>query len=75
MAMSCSLYWRPVGGGNQVGGSQLREAIREEFGSDTRLDMGALPFLRGLAAAGMEGARQLIAAIEKHDVIETYLEC
>jgi len=73
--MSCSLFWRPVGGGNQVGGSQLREAIRGEFGSDARLDMNAIPYLRGLAAAGIDGARELIAAIGKHDVIETYLEC
>ena len=73
--MSCSLYWRPVHDRRSVGGSQLRDAIREECGWQGRLDAESLPFLRGLAAAGVDGARELIEAIEKHGMIETLVDC
>lgn len=73
--MSCTLYWRPSQGGTAVGGSQLRDAVMSEFRDGAVLDSGSLPFLRGLAAAKVEGARELIEAIEKHDDIEIYLEC
>jgi hypothetical protein len=73
--MSCSLYWRPIGGGHPVGDSQLRNAVERRFGHKARLDYGALDFLRGLEAAGVDGATALIAAIEQHDEIEIYQEC
>jgi hypothetical protein len=73
--MSCSLYWRPVGDGTQVGDTQLRNAVERRFGHRARLDDSALEFLRGLEAAGVEGADDLIAAIERHDEIEIYQEC
>jgi hypothetical protein len=40
-----------------------------------RLDRGALPFLRGLAAAKLDGTDRLIEAIEAQGEIELYLEC
>jgi len=73
--MSCALYWRPLRNGHHVGDHVLRDAVRREFGSPCRLDDGALPYLRGLAAAEVDGAQKLIDAIERHGEIEVYLEC
>jgi hypothetical protein len=73
--VSCSLYWRPVGNGHQVGDNVLRDAVTRRFGRGARLDYGAMDFLRGLEAGGVEGADKLIEAIERHDEIEIYLEC
>ena len=73
--MSCQLFWRPIGSGRSAGGSRLRYAVEKRFGVDVRLDESALEFLRGLEAAGVEGATDLIEAIEKHEEIEIYLDC
>ena len=73
--MSCTLYWRPLTKGNSVGGTQLRQAIERRFGREARLDIDALEFLRGLEAGGVEGATELIEAIEKHEEIDVYQEC
>ena len=74
--MSCSLLWRPIKDGKSVGDFQLREALRDECGEyPLRLGRGALPFLRGLAAAKVDGAARLIEAIEVQGEIELYLEC
>ena len=73
--MGCQLYWRPIGEGESVGGSVLRDAVREEFGDEPTLDRGALPFLRGLVAAKVDGAKDLVAAIEQHDCVQLYLCC
>lgn len=75
--MSCTLYWRPVihRRDSSPGGVALRNAIEEEFGLPTTLDLDAVPFLRGLKAAGVDGASELIEAIEKHEQVELYKEC
>ena len=74
--MSCSLYWRPPVGGKSAGNFQVRDAIREEFGSyPLTLGSEALPFLRGLKAAKIEDAHILIEAIEKHGAVEVWTEC
>ena len=73
--MSCSLYWKPSGSGNQVGDAALRNAVEKHFGRRAWLDYDSLEFLRGLAAAGIEGASELIEAIERHERIEVYQEC
>lgn len=54
----------------------LRDALRAEFGDyPFVLEHSATPFLRGLAAAGVDGAKQLIDAIEQHESIELWIEC
>jgi hypothetical protein len=73
--VSCSLYWRPPGKGHQVGDFPLRRAIENRFGRTAVLDYAAVDFLQGLAAAGVDGATELLEAIEKHDKIEIYQEC
>jgi|1185.fasta_scaffold826171_2 hypothetical protein len=73
--MSCTLYYEPVREGKSVGDFQLRDAICERFGSDGELDAGALEFLAGLAAAKVEGAGKLIAAIDKYGRIRFWREC
>lgn len=73
--MGCQLYWRPIGDGKPVGGSVLRDTVREEFGDEPMLDRGALPFLRGLLAARVDGARELIDAIAQHGDIQLFLRC
>ncbi len=73
--MSCALYWRPVAKNRKrVGDSALRQAIEDEFGRECRLNGDALPFLRGLVAANVDGAKALIEAIEKHADIELWQE-
>lgn len=74
--MSCSLHWKPSGNGERVNcGSALRDAIGDEFGRKCTLDHHAIAFLRGLAAAKIEGARELIDAIETHGAIDVWQEC
>ena len=73
--MSCSLLWRPVGGGKHVGGAALRDALDAEVTLPARLDSSHASFLRGCRAANMEGADDLLDAINKHEEIEVYLEC
>lgn len=74
--MSCTLYWKPVGGGRPVGDAQLRDLLRDEYGEyPCRLTAEALPFLRGLRAAKVDGAADLLNALEKHDTIDLFVEC
>ena len=75
--MGCSVYWRPFKPGrHSAGGSTLIAAIREEFGDfPIRLDAQALPYLRGLRAAHIDGAADLMDAIGKHGRIELEVEC
>lgn len=74
--MSCSLYWRPVKAGKTVGDSQLRDMLRMEFGDyPFRLGREALPFLRGLRAAGIEGSARLMDIIDAQEEVELYVEC
>jgi hypothetical protein len=75
--MSCTLYWKPVRQeGKSIGDHQLRDAIREEFGDyPIRITQDAVPFLRGLAAAKVDGARNLCELIEKYGSIQLWIEC
>ncbi len=73
--MSCALYWKPPGKGKPVGDGQLRDAVAAEFGVPAIIDTAAIPFLRGLRAAGVQGADRLIAEIERHGSIEVWKEC
>lgn len=68
--------WRPAHGYASVACSfPLKNALREEFGNGTRrLDRSALSFLRGLRAAEVNGAAELMELIEKHDEIEVWEE-
>lgn len=75
--MSCSLHWKPTGGGKRVDtdGGALRDAIREEYGYPITLTVGDIPFLRGLRAAKISDADKLIELIGEHDSIDLWTEC
>ena len=76
--MSCSLMWKPSGKGKSVegAGSALREALNEEYGRGRiTLDHDDVDFLRGLRAAKVEGADELIELINRHDSIDVWQEC
>lgn len=74
--MGCSLYWRPVAK-SQRGGFRgtVRDELIRRYGDNGTLDHDALEFLLGLAAAKLEGAQELIDAIEKHGEIQIFQEC
>lgn len=75
MNMSCTLFWSPMPRGKDIGNFQLRDAIGAEFGLPCTVGEDATPFLRGLSAAGIQGAAKLIEAIEKHGEIRLWKEC
>jgi len=47
----------------------------KRYGSGAIIDENALEFLRGLAAAKLDGAKELIDAIEQHGEIQIFQEC
>jgi hypothetical protein len=71
--MSTNLYWRPISAGQQLPG-QLKPFLAKRLwnsdGSisqeDIVVDSELIPYLEGLADAGVEGAHQLIGAIQRH---------
>ncbi len=76
--MSCSLHARPVPSESESpGGSQLRDAIEAEFGLPCELDANAEMFLRGLAAANVQGARRLLNMLSEAESgrIALWKEC
>ena len=74
--MSCSLLWKPASReGQHIGDFQLRDALEEEYGLPCVLDESAIPFLRGLAAAKVDGAKELRELIESRGPIELWKEC
>lgn len=67
--MSSTLYWRPVGGGKSLPDA-IKRALKKRFDlKNTTLQTHDLDYLNGLRDAGVEGAEELIAAIEKHEAI------
>jgi hypothetical protein len=71
--MSSNLYWRPATSGQEILPNSLKHALRklDQFDSlDREVGEDFIPVLRGMEAAGTEGATELIAAIEKHGSVE-----
>lgn len=74
--MGCSLYWKPVSKENNfVGDIQLRNILEKRYNYPSILDTGDIGYLNALVDAGVEGANDLIEAIEKHNEIQIDLEC
>lgn len=76
--MSSTLYWIPVA---KREGYDLPDALkfilRERYSLDhgeTVLDSGALNYLQGLSDAKVDGAEDLIKAIQKYNEVKLYLE-
>ena len=75
--MSQNLYWKPVVP-NQ--GHDLPDALKYKlrdkydlYGSPSVLGMRDVGYLSGLADCGIEGASELMEAIEKNGEVEVYL--
>jgi len=74
--MSCSLYWKPIIENSfRVGDHILRNAIENRYSLPTVIGFSAKNYLEGLRDAGVNGAEDLLEAIEKHGEIEVYNEC
>lgn len=78
--MSTRLHWVPITKlKNPVkeSGPSLKNALRDEFGVSgcaRVLGCEAMPFMRGLVAAGVPGAHELLEAISEHGEIEVWEE-
>lgn len=80
--MSASLHWRPVA---REPHPTLPYALRRvlgtklwgegEFGVNSPVEVGKslLPYLEGLADAGVDGAAELVAIIRQHGVVELWI--
>lgn len=69
--MSQNLYWRPVADASILPDA-LKRVLRKEWfqsGSECRVDHHDTEFLRGLRAAGVEGADELLTLIEERGEI------
>lgn len=74
--MGCSLYWRPIPKKQyRVGEYQLRDILEKRYGYPSELDCSDVTYLKALDDAGVEGADELVEAIEKHGEIEIFKEC
>lgn len=72
--MSEKLYWKPLmNNEKQVGGVDLKDIVDFEWGPRCTLDSRHIPTLKGLALAKIEGAQDLIDAIEKHEEIDVFI--
>lgn len=71
--MSTDLHWKPTGNGKRMESNtvELKNALRRGLGEGpwTLADCD-LGFLRGLRAAGIDGADELIRFIEEHGSID-----
>lgn len=71
--MSSNIYWRPI---VPIEGHRLpfalKSVLRKKFGYPIQgvLQASDLGYIEGLKDAGIEGAEQLIEAVEKHQMIE-----
>ena len=74
--MSCTLCWKPVAKHSyHISEIQLRNILDKKYGYPAKLNYGDISYLTALDDAGVNGANELINAIEKHDEIEIFLEC
>lgn len=74
--MGCTLYWIPVNTDkNYVYNHILRNILEKKFGFGATLSYGNIEYLQALKDADIEGAQELIEAIEKYEVIEIGQEC
>ncbi len=70
--MSTSLGWKPVSKDYTYLSTELKFAMRKEYGSfiNAVLDTSDIAYLTGLRDAGIDDAQDLIDAIEQHNEIK-----
>ena len=71
--MSATLKWRPATQGRTLPDA-LRFALErsERSKSQTVFDAADIPYFQGPADAGVDGAKSILEAIDKHDVVELF---
>lgn len=75
--MSATLCWRPVVKNRKTLPDALKFVLRDKRGQGSEkntYDHSDFPYLRGLVDAEVDGAQELIAAIEQHEEVEVWLE-
>lgn len=76
--MSTNLYWEPKSRKKNKAGKDatLKWALEKRYGYPVSLTMDyqSVAYLQGLADGGVDGAAELIAAIEKYEQIEVFSE-
>lgn len=73
--MSAKLCWRPKARTRETLPYALQSILREALGESPRTFSNKdIPYLTGLRDAKIEGAQELIDAIEKHEEVELWLE-
>ena len=75
--MSANLMWAPAKRDKQTLPDALKFILRDHccLDSDKQTwEKDQIPYLRGLAHANVEGAQELIDAIDTHGAVEIWLE-
>ena len=72
--MSSSLEWRAINPPQHSLPNELKYTLRKKCGDPVRgiLTSHDIPYLEGLADAGIKGARQLIELVQEHMEIEVF---
>lgn len=70
--MATQIYWRPICDNDEALPKQLKYILLEEDMMDNPLTIKDIGFLKGLKAAGIEGAETLIEAIQRFGQIQLY---
>lgn len=72
--MSQNLYWRPKYNNGRSLSDNLKYILRVNERSNSTFMHIDIPYLQGLADAGIKDAHKLIKAIERHEYVEVYEE-
>lgn len=74
--MSANLYWEPYKKRPKSLPDALRFKLRDGYGVSNEAIMNAsdLAYLQGLRDCSIDGAQELIDAIEKHEAVRVWLE-
>lgn len=74
--MGCTLYWKQeVLDGQYICSHMLRDILEKKYGFPSILGFMDRDYLEALEDAGIEGASDLIEAINKYKKIKIYKEC
>lgn len=68
--MSTSLYWKPVLDNKETLPDALKFIVREHYRLPCVVNQTDTGFFRGLAAANIKGAKEVLELIKKHGEIE-----
>jgi hypothetical protein len=73
--MSTTLVWKPCTKGRPLPDSLKRVLAGTRYSQDCELTPNDSLFIQGLQAAGVDGAAEVLEALEKHGTIFLVYEC